>query len=96
MLAGVPFGMGFFFIFGALLNYIADAYTTFSASATAAISCARSTGSAALPFGATPRYKHLGVPWASTLLELLSLLWSVVPSVFIAYGEKLENGSGFA
>lgn len=96
MLAGIPFGMGFFFIFGALLNYIGDAYTTYSASAMAAVSCARSTGSAALPFGATPMYKGLGVQWASTLLALLSLLLSVVPFVFIAYGEKLRTGSRFA
>ena len=96
MLAGIPFGMGFFFIFETLLNYIGDAYKTFSASAMAAISYARSTGSAALPFSATPMYQNLGVQWASTLLALLSLLLSVVPFVFIAYGEKLRTGSRFA
>lgn len=96
MLAGIPFGLGFFFIFGALLNYVGDAYKTFSASATAAISCARSAGSATLPFGAGPMYKSLGVHWASTLLAFLSILLSVVPFVFIVYGKKLRAASHFS
>lgn len=96
MLAGIPFGLGFFFIFGALLNYVGDAYKTFSASAMAAISCARSAGSATLPFGAGPMYESLGVHWASTLLAFLSILLSVVPFVFIAYGEKLRAASQFS
>ena len=96
MLAGIPFGMGFFFIFGGLLNYLGDAYKTFSASAMAAVSCARSTGSATLPFAASPMYEKLGVHWASTSLALLALLLSAVPFTFIIYGEKLRLRSQFS
>lgn len=88
--------MGFFFIFGALLNYVGDTYMTFSASAMAAISCARSTGSATLPFAAVPMYDRLGVHWASSLLGFVSLALSVVPFLFVAYGERLKAGSRFA
>ena len=48
------------------------------------------------PFSATPMYKNLGLQWASTLLALLSLLLSVVPFLFIAYGKNPRTGSRFA
>jgi MFS family permease len=41
-LAGLPFGIGFIFIFIALLNYLTDAYDVFAASAMAAAGCTRS------------------------------------------------------
>ncbi|KAI9925474.1 hypothetical protein MW887_005855 [Aspergillus wentii] len=39
MLSGIPFGIGFLLIFMALINYLADAYGTFAASALGAASC---------------------------------------------------------
>jgi hypothetical protein len=42
MLAGFPFGCGYVLLFLALLNYLADAYKTFAASAMAASACSRS------------------------------------------------------
>lgn len=60
MLAGLPFGIGFLFIFMALLNYLADAYGIYTASAMAAASCTRSIFGAILPLAAKPMYTTLG------------------------------------
>ena len=91
MFAGVPFGAGFFLIFVALLNYLADAYTSQAASALAAAGCARSVFGALLPLCAPTLYGRLGVPWASTLLAALSLLMSVVPFAFLRWGPRLRE-----
>jgi hypothetical protein len=93
MLAGIPFGMGFYFILQALINYTADAYKTFSASAMAAVSCSRSVGGAVLPLAARPMYQNLGVAWASSLLGFLSFGMIIIPFVFIKYGARIRAGS---
>lgn len=54
MLAGLPFGIGFLLIFMAHINYLADAYDIFAASALAAASCTRSVAGALLPLVASP------------------------------------------
>lgn len=95
MLAGIPFGMGFILIFIALLNYLTDSYEVFSASAMAASSCVRSLAGAILPFAAKPMYSRLGVPWASSLLALLSLLMCGIPLVFMWKGDRIREGSVF-
>ena len=95
MLAGIPFGIGFMLIFMALLNYIADAYEIFSASAMSATSCCRSVFGAILPLAARPMYQRLGIPWASSLLGFLSLGLSVMPFVFIKYGHRIRANSKF-
>lgn len=95
MLAGVPFGMGFLLIFMALLNYITDAYEVYAASGMAATSFSRSIFGAVLPLAAAPMYKSLGVSWASSLLGFLSLAMSIIPFVFIKYGDRIRENSKF-
>ncbi|KAH6722077.1 hypothetical protein BKA61DRAFT_650671 [Leptodontidium sp. MPI-SDFR-AT-0119] len=95
MLAGLPFGCGFVLIFMALLNYLTDAYEIFAASAMAAASCARSLAGAVLPFAATPLYRRLGVPWASSMLGFLSLGMCVIPFLFLWKGDRIRAGSQF-
>ena len=95
MLAGVPFGMGFMLIFMALLNYVTDAYEIYSASAMAATSLCRSIFGALLPLGAKPMYQRLGISWASSLLGFLSLAMTVIPFVFIRYGDRIRANSRF-
>jgi hypothetical protein len=53
MLAGIPFGCGYVLIFLALLNYLADAYEIFAASAMAVSTCSRSIAGAVLRQGST-------------------------------------------
>lgn len=95
MSAGLPFGVGFVLVFVALLNYLADAYEIFAASAMAATSCSRSIFGAVLAFAGFPMYSKLGIAWASSLLGFLSLAMTVVPFVFIKYGDRIRGGSPF-
>lgn len=95
MSAGLPFGVGFVLVFVALLNYLADAYEIFAASAMAATSCSRSIFGAVLPFAGLPMYNKLGIAWASSLLGFLSLAMTVVPFIFIEYGDRIRGGSRF-
>lgn len=95
MSAGLPFGVGFVLVFVALINYLADAYGIFAASAMAATSCSRSIFGAVLPFAGLPMYNKLGIAWASSLLGFLSLAMTVVPFIFIGYGDRIRGGSPF-
>ncbi|EFE30773.1 MFS transporter, putative [Trichophyton benhamiae CBS 112371] len=95
MLAGIPFGMGFFLIFVALINYLIDAYHEYAASAMAAASCCRSIFGAVLPLAAVPMFRQLGIAWGCSLLGFLSLLMSLIPFVFIRYGDKIRSRSRY-
>ena len=94
-LAGVPFGIGYLLVFMALLNYLADAYQVFAASAMAASSCSRSAFGATLPLAATPMYEKLGIAWASSLLGFVALAGCIIPFAFIRYGERIRKRSKF-
>ena len=94
-LAGIPFGIGYLLVFMALLNYLADAYQIFAASAMAASSCSRSAFGATLPLAATPMYEKLGIAWASSLLGFVALAGCIIPFAFIKYGAKIRERSQF-
>lgn len=96
MLAGLPFGIGFLLLFMALMNYMADAYGVYSASALAAASCSRSICGAVLPLATGAMYSRLGVQWATSLLGFLSVGTAVLPWVFIWCGESIRARSKFA
>lgn len=93
--SGVPFGAGFMLIFMAMLNYLSDAYMTFSASAQGIASTARSVLGVLLPFASHQMFKSLGVSWACSTLGFLSLLMGVLPFLFMKYGERLRANSKF-
>lgn len=78
-----------------LLNYLADSYGVYSASAMAAAACTRSIAGAVLPLAAKPMYRELGIGWATSVLAFLCLPMVVIPFVFIKYGEKLRARSPF-
>ncbi|KAI2627563.1 major facilitator superfamily protein [Hypoxylon sp. NC1633] len=95
-MAGVPFGIGFLLIFMALVNYLADAYGIFAASALAAASGSRSILGAVLPLATNEMYGRLGLHWATSLLGFLSLLMAIIPFVFIKFGRYLRENSKFS
>lgn len=95
MLSGIPFGTGVTLIFLALLNYLTDAYTVYSASAMAAASCCRSIGGALLPMAAPKMYESLGIGWGESLLAFLSLGMCAIPIVFVRFGASLRERSPF-
>ena len=79
----------------AMINYLTDAYGTYSASAQGIASTTRSIFGALLPLGAEPMYRNLGVHWASSLLAFLSLAMAIIPFAFIKYGERIRANSLF-
>jgi len=95
MLSGFPFGIGFVLLFIALINYLADAYRIYAASALAAASCLRSLMAAVLPFATDPLYGNLGVAWASSLLAFLSLGMCAISFLFLWQGHRLRAASKF-
>lgn len=96
MLSGIPFGAGFVLIFISLLNYMTDAYREYSASAAAAASCCRSILGALLPLAGPSMYARLGISWGNSLLAFLSLGMTLIPFVFITYGEQIRAASKFS
>ncbi|KAI1449015.1 major facilitator superfamily protein [Annulohypoxylon stygium] len=95
-IAGLPFGIGFLLIFMALINYLADAYGIFAASALAAASGTRSVLGAVLPLATDKMYGRLGVSWATSLLGFLSVLMALIPFAFIRFGRHLRENSKFS
>jgi hypothetical protein len=79
----------------ALMNYVADAYGIYSASAMATAACTRSISGALLPMAARPMYRHLGIGWANTLLGFIALPMVAIPFVFSRYGERVRQSSPF-
>lgn len=95
VVSGVPFGCGFILIFMSLLNYLSDAYLTFSASAQGMASTCRSLLGVLLPLASGTMFRNLGIAWACSTLGFLSLGLGTVPFLFIIYGEKLRANSKF-
>ena len=95
MLAGVPFGIGLELVFISMLNYLADAYELFAASALASSAFSRSIFAVLLPLSAGPMYETLGIPWACSLLGFLSLVMAIIPFVFLRYGTWLRMHSPY-
>lgn len=93
MCSGFIFGIGYVLIFMAMLNYLTDAYLTYSASAQAASSCTRSIFGAVLPLATKSMFDQLGVSWACSLLAFLSLGLSIIPFAFIRYGQRIRESS---
>lgn len=93
--SGVPFGCGFILIFMAMLNYLSDAYMTFSASAQGMASTTRSLLGVLLPLASGTMFRNLGIAWACSTLGFLSLGLGAVPYLFIIYGERLRANSKF-
>ncbi|KAH7321977.1 major facilitator superfamily domain-containing protein [Rhexocercosporidium sp. MPI-PUGE-AT-0058] len=91
--SGVIYGVGAQLIFIGLLNYLADAYTVYAASAFAASSCSRSIFGALLPLAVNKMYDALGVAWATSTLGFAVLVMSLMPFVLIKYGPYLRGRS---
>lgn len=96
MLAGLFYGCGIELTFIALLNYIADAYAQWTASAMACSTISRSLLAVLLPLATDPLYGALGVAWASGLLGLVSLVMCAAPFLFLRYGKWLRARSTLA
>ncbi len=93
MLSGIPFGIGLLLISMALINYLADAYGTYAASALGAARCTRSISSALFPLATSPMFGRLGTHWATSLLGFASLVVILIPFAFTRFGDHLRRNS---
>ena len=96
LLATIPYGFAYQSIFMAMINYIADAYGIYAASALAACGATRSICGALIPLGVDDLVGSLGVAWSCTLLASISAVLCVVPFCFIVWGEKIRAASRFS
>lgn len=93
VIAAVPVGMGIFVGFWQGLNYLIDCYGPYSNSAIAGNTFLRSLAGAGFPLFATPMYHNLGVPWATSLLAFLCVVFIPAPIVFYYYGSRIRSWS---
>lgn len=77
------------------INFLADAYEIYAASASAATSCTRSLLATVLPFALTPMFNRLGISGACSVLGGISCVMCIIPFVFIWKGETLRERSTF-
>lgn len=95
-LAGGMLAISFLLISVAYLNYIADCYTSFAASALAANSICRSLCGAATPLFKGYMYNALGVAGGGSLIAGLGCVLVPIPFVFYRYGARIRSRSRFA
>lgn len=91
----VIIGFGMIVVFTPVGIYLIDAFTIYSASATAANTVLRSLGGAFLPLCGPRLYASLGTGWGNTLLAVLSL--AMIPMIWYAmkFGEEARMRSKF-
>lgn len=95
-IAGVFLAISFLFISVAYLNYLADCYAAYAASALAANSICRSLCGAATPLFTTYMFEALTVAGGGSLIAGLACVLAVVPFVFYWKGSEIRRRSKFA
>lgn len=96
IIASSFFGAGIYIVILSILNYVVDAYQTYSASALAGVILARNTVGGGFPLFATQMYNRLGYEWASSLLGFLAILLVPIPFVFFYFGQSIRLRSPWA
>ncbi|WWC69887.1 uncharacterized protein I206_103830 [Kwoniella pini CBS 10737] len=96
ILACIPFGIGFFWMFNSVVNYIIDSYTLYSASALASLAVLRCLFGAAFPLFAVNMYRNLGLHIAGTIVAILAIICAPLPFLFYRYGPYLRRKSRYA
>lgn len=81
--------------FFAIMAYLIDTYTIYSASAISANIVVRSIVTATLPLAGTKLYEKLGIGWGTSLLAFIALALAPVPFVLLKYGERIRTHPRF-
>ncbi|CAN9180849.1 unnamed protein product [Alternaria alternata] len=84
----VPFWQG--------MSYLIDCYGFYSNSAIAVNTFIRSFAGAFFPLFTHAMYHNLGVPWASSLLAFICVVFLPVPILFYIYGARIRKKSKWA
>lgn len=96
IIASSFFGAGIYIVILSILNYVVDAYQTYSASALAGVILARNLVGGGFPLFATQMYNRLGFEWASSLLGFLAILLVPIPFLFFYKGTTIRLRSPWA
>ncbi|KZF22902.1 MFS general substrate transporter [Xylona heveae TC161] len=88
-------GLGIYSIYLAVVNYLADAYEKYAASALSAASLGRNTFGAFLPLASPALYTNVGFQWGSSLLGFIGLVLSLAPVLLFFKGEEIRQRSPF-
>ncbi|KAL2826025.1 major facilitator superfamily domain-containing protein [Aspergillus pseudoustus] len=88
-------GAGMVIAFMATTMYLVDAFTLYSASATAANTILRCLFAALLPLAGPAMFAKLDYGWGNSLLGFLAVAFIPVPFVFYRYGERIRESSVF-
>lgn len=78
-------------VFLATQNYLVDAYLPTAASVLAAGTVSRSIVGAILPLGTKYIYDAMGLNWGSSLSAFISLAFTPVPFLLLAYGRRIRR-----
>ncbi|KAF7983746.1 hypothetical protein HWV62_19719 [Athelia sp. TMB] len=89
------FGIGFYIIIMAILNYVVDGYGHYSASSLAGVVMVRNIAGAVFPLFAKQMYVALGNQWATCLLAFLSLLLVPIPFWLFFKGKSVRYASPY-
>ncbi|EYE90838.1 MFS transporter [Aspergillus ruber CBS 135680] len=96
IIASSFFGAGIYIVILSILNYVVDAYQTYSASALAGVILARNLVGGGFPLFATQMYNKLGYEWASSLLGFIAILLVPIPFIFFYMGRAIRLRSPWA
>ena len=89
--------VGFIFCMQSMQMYAIDSYTTYAASALAAVVVLRSLGGFGFPLFAPAMYHSLGYGWGNSVLGFVALFIGVPsPLIFWRFGVLLRGKSRFA
>ncbi|KAF7714532.1 MFS-type transporter [Penicillium ucsense] len=86
-------GGALFVIFVQGFKYIVDVYLNVANSAISGNTFARSFFGATFPLFSPALYHNVGVPWATSVLALISLVLAPVPFFFYRYGAEIRSYS---
>ncbi|KAF2862871.1 MFS transporter [Piedraia hortae CBS 480.64] len=95
-LGGVFLSTSIMLIFVAFLNYLADTYLMYAASALAANTVCRSACGASAPLFTEQMFRALGVGKAGSIIGAVACLLAPIPFVFYKYGARIRQRSRFA
>ncbi len=88
-------GFGIYSIYLAVVNFRADAYEKYAASALSAASVGRNVFGAFLPLATLALYRNLGFQWSGSLIGFIALALTAAPIVLLIKGEEIRARSPF-
>ncbi|KAL4814527.1 major facilitator superfamily domain-containing protein [Aspergillus spinulosporus] len=88
-------GAGSVLVVTGVSDYVVDAYSQYAGSAMGAVATGENIFSAFLPLATMRMYINLGLNWASTLLAVISLVLSLVPTLMFVWGKDVRAQSKF-